>query len=527
MCIRDSINAEYGGDFANTAMGSLDRSKAAGKTGYKLGGAKLGIRVTESYYDPNESEPRASEDGYAIIGQGRDDRTLLEKAREWWQHKTFWQRILVGAIGTCILLMVISLIAYGVDKGTGIDDDDSTYYSFKSTVPAGCLGAPFILVDFHGGQSKHTLKHHRYNEILKYTRDGCFLGQANQALNTRLRGMRIWGDRLYVTKVGQKGETSNVVRFGGCGKSTAMKQRAVLDEQVISPVATLCNQHMFDLDSFDQGKTLFVSDQQSGTVSRFNGTTGEAISAAGAVVSSCPGLIANWTNVTSGAQGLGLRGLCTHGKDELLMPYKFNQGVVSVTLGGAGAVNVQKRVAGTQKPSQSGVLEGTPGISTKEYPLQLDLYDVQNDSTTPTKYGGIRGWFDAPDVTGKVVSAKPSSCSVVGNKLYLNVRQDKASRSFNGAIEYDVATKKARVFKHSDVGLTQGLLVHGDDLYILGRATKQAGHEGSTDLLSGNIFRFNLTEPDPKKSYLGALVSSVSPSVVFPDQPVAMVLSEC
>lgn len=484
---------------------------AAGQTGFKVG-SKLGIRTTDSYYDPVETQDR-SEDDYAVSGVDRDDRTVLQKAQDWWAREPFWQRILFGGVGTVLLLTVVSLLAYGIDKGTGIDDPpDSVYSTFQSTVPAGCLGPPFILIDFHGGQSKNSLQHHRYNEVLKYTRDGCFLGQANQALNSRLRGMRVWGDRLYAVVEGGLGLSSNVVRFGGCGKSTAMRQRALLDEQVISSTKTACNQHIFDLDSFDQGKTLYLSDQGSGTVTRFNVSTGQAIPT-GAPATSCPGLVANWTDEATGAPGLGVRGLCTSGA-RLFMPYKFSQGLVSVTLGGAGATELEKQVADRQPAHQPGVVD-YPNRNIAHYPYRLDLYDAQDD---PVKYGGERGWF-LPGLT----TAKPVSCRVIGDLLFFPVRRDEDPNSFSGAVEYNLVRNTTRVFTHSAIGVSQALLVHQGVLYLLARAESQSGHQGGLDLLTGDIFRFNLSAPDPKQAFLGAL----SPKVAFPDQPITMVFSDC
>ena len=213
-----------------------------------------------------------------------------------------------------------------------------------SKVPEGCLGPPFILLTFHGGMHDNmveNLEHGRYNGVLKYTRDGCWLGPAIADPNTRLRQIFVseYPPALLAIAEGNKGQPGNVMQFGNCWDTQhafRMVPRPLVHRALLRSNAS-CMQHLFGLESPDGGKTVYISSQGSGSIIRFNALSGQPIGAA--QDAECPGvfmksslyLTENNKSVHAATENVssGIRGFC-FGTDDLFVPYKYAEGLIRV-----------------------------------------------------------------------------------------------------------------------------------------------------------------------------------------------------
>lgn len=157
------------------------------------------------------------------------------------------------------------------------------YYALKMLKPdAFCDGAPYIYATFH----------HEASNILKYSRNGCLLdvevlvGGPNHALSSHLVELRsivfgsFAGKRvLYVADAYSEDSYLNV--YGGCDASG---KRSYIG----TPVSTLTNpgiNHLYGI-AFDPEGNLFVSNQHTDNVLRFERETFEPMALPSAMVQS-------------------------------------------------------------------------------------------------------------------------------------------------------------------------------------------------------------------------------------------------
>jgi len=515
----------------------------------------------------------------------------FNRLSSWWDQLQFWSQITIGgSIGfvTAVLLTIIIMV---------LDDQASYADRFVRTlpsVPEGCLGPPFVLISFHGGQGKHALNlmTGRYNNILKYTRDGCLLGQAAEGVNPngqpirRLRGLRVFGDKLMAVDMGTSAadNVGNLVEFGSCGTADKMVKRPVLRWHVLQSDGsdTECRKHMFDVDSPDQGATLYISDQNSGAVLRYNGSTGKALGSVwptGTADDTCAGLVADWRSPDA-SPGLGLRGICMDGADRLLMPYDTIQdGTNNSDVSGVFAIDplpsqtasntssadtywisavkgadYREGISVEQTPDSSSssrlevftepffkVYAGNIVVNLSSFPAWPNASQCATAADNKPDYRkSIEFLCGESDKFGFAVH-KPSSCQMSGHKLYFNSRQSDSMSAAtglftaNGVVELDLQTNKTRVFIDPSVGFTQGFLINQGVLYVLTRRANGGGKvETRRRALSwkskaqdapkrGDLVRFNITTGQ----FLGGVVSGTELSGQFPDQPVQMSWSMC
>jgi len=450
--------------------------------------------------------------------------------REVWEDLPFWKQLGIGTVAT-IALLAATVVGLVLGKVT-----ERTEYEPLSELPAGCLGPPYILVTFHGGRNPRW--HHRYDQILKYTRDGCLLGRANQdRLSGRLRGMRVFGDNLYVVRDSTVlGAPSNVIKFGGCAAITTqqLKTRATVNENFLKFDADSyapCLQHPFDIDSPDDGRRFFVTDQLSGYVTEYNSEglprrTSEATNQTPSTSQQgggCSNVVANIT--TSHSRKIkadsqfstshrtvseGIRGLCFDGV-RMFLPYKFGEGVLSATLKGTRDWKVEGSLLPKHRPSE---LDDTTSKSIPQNGFWLDTVH----SEKPTIIGAAQanltegiGWMSP----SHAIFHSPTVCSTRNGKLYTTNRKG-PKHGVEGVVEYNLQSGKTRLFTSPELvssGFVTSLAIYEDALFVAHRASLNAG------VKDGQIALFNITT--------GTFVRNVVGAGSFPDLPEQIILSPC
>jgi len=480
------------------------------------------------------------------------------RLRAWWYEQSFWHQVLLGGSITLLVAILLTIFVVVFDNPSSYGD---RYTRTLAQVPPGCLGPPFLLVSFHGGQSHYelNLKTGRFNSILKYTRDGCLLGQATESISEnrqrvrRLRGLRVLGDSLYVVDMGSSAvdNVGTVAEFGSCGSASDMVRRPIVHRDLMANFGSEnCRRHLFGVDSPDGGATLYVSDQVASTVSAFYRSSGRPIQTANSSFDNqeaqCNGVVADWS--AGGKPGYGMRGFGFNG-DDLLLPYDSYKDIGTpaelhgIFVNGIGGDlklcnNTEKSYLLNKNTSESS-LSGLTAVATPTGPtaepnrnqLRLDVHDA---SGPLDMYAGATS---SKHVNGFGSVHKPSVAHMHGTKLYFNTRLSGNKKgSGNGAVELDLVTKQLRPMIHHSIGYSQDVQVHEDVVYVLTRRETKPTPEGTVDTRRravswrtnsgpprGDIVRFDLNTGD----MLGGIISDLSVSAQFPDQPVQMELSMC
>jgi hypothetical protein len=362
----------------------------------------------------------------------------------------------------------------------------------------------------------------------------------------------------------------DLVEFGSCGTAAKMQRRGVVRRNVLQRGGTddKCRRHMFGLASPDEGKTLYVTDQVSGVVLGYNGSTGKALDTLSPTETAddmCAGLIADWS--AAGEPGLGLRGICLNSAAQLMMPYDSIQDASNSTdINGIFGIDPRNHSSG--ELYWISALQGVgyqAGLSVDQTPDNTSSrLDVYTDSSLQVHAGNIainKSAFAQPNSTecsqahGNNPTTfvcgqdkytefgvhKPSVCQVTNNKLYFNTRQSSTQQratglfQANAVVELDLETNETRVFTDPSLGFTEDLLINEDVLYVLARRSLGGGKvEARRRALSwrtkaaeaprrGDLVRFNLTTGE----FLGGVVDGSDLSGQFPDQPVQMTWSMC
>jgi len=425
--------------------------------------------------------------------------------------------------------------------------------------PTGCLGAPYLLVTFHGGRKEHPQEHGRYGSILKYTRDGCLMGVAveregkKSLSGARLRGMRIFAnDTLFVVNEGVSGKADktvgNVMSFGSCranrnqSKPREMISHKLLDEKH----AASCSHHLFGIASPDNGDSLFVSSQEDGSIMRYS-RQGEAL---GSYEQQCQGL---FTKVeftekltrqnrrkrrrrkTEEKKEQSMRGICFQ-NNIMFVPDTKSASIAMIHVPAAadGAVtDAHSEHSVVLRDSKS---KGKVGLTTYGSGQYIKILGGKP---------GVLEWASHASGSGEILTHNPSVCRAVDRKLYFNVRKHKKTgNGITGVIEYDLNIDKVtRLFTHPDLHFPKALVVSEDSLFVVDgddgniRSVRDTGERRKKRrwrrrrkmekkmqaIERSNILHFNITTGE----IVGVLISKHSPSHMFPDLPEQIELSWC
>jgi len=518
------------------------------------------------------SAPYASPHSYQTVHKQYTDFELIPFGRKpsWyvpiadveprpWRESAAAKWLCFGLIAGTIAAIVITIIMLVKDTSGSSDAPHAdTVGPTLSKVPEGCLGPPFILLTFHGGMHDNmaeNLKHGRYNGVLKYTRDGCWLGPAIADPNTRLRQIFVseYPPALLAIAEGNKGQPGNVMQFGNCWDTQhgfRMVPRPLVHRSLLRSNAS-CMQHLFGLDSPDGGKTVYISSQGSGSIIRFNALSGQPIGAA--QDAECPGLFMksslylteNNKSVHAATENVssGIRGFC-FGNDDLFVPYKYAEGLIRVRHLADSISSTKKQQAKfvtnqiiRQPLTTATLIVDNKNTSAAQIPEICDLkscfldVDVYGSETLPAMIGGSPGWFEGLDES--LHTTHPTTCTVVQNKLYFSTRptSNTAIDTKDGVIQYDLDTKHARLFTSPELDTVKirSFLVFEDTLFIMtvsgdaDPARRTEAENRVNYMNSGQIWRFNMTSG----RCLGPLLSKDSPSRLPPDQPEQMAWSAC
>lgn len=474
----------------------------------------------------------------ATEGQYTPSAFSFVSLKERWDDAPFWHKAAIVSAATFIGITVVLIIVIATGHDSHQDHTTVTIGPALSGVPAGCLGAPFILVSFHGGQSKNPLKHGRYNGILKYSRNGCLLGPATDDPGTRLRGLYTSHDdqRLYAVAEGSDTEHGNVMMFGSCldpATKTKMIQRPLLNSALLNSGHS-CLNHLYGIDSPDRGKSLYLTSQSSGDVIRVDGTSGGPL---GNTSDKCPGLFMNLTSYTVKSDGKieidnshrsasGVRGLC-FGSGKMFLPFKYADGIFSTGLESCesttGCMVNEKNIehADMVLNLQKGQPPVTNNASSVSGLTRFVSVDVYGSSHQPQRIGGMRGLIKGLDP--KLKTMHSTACVVNDNRVYFIVRETKKQNtndvySANGVVEYDLYWQTARFFTSDELLRPQDVLILGDSMFVLAAAATPGNN-------TGQIMEFNL-ETGKVKGPAAGIVNFASTDR-FPDQPEQMVWSPC
>ena len=422
--------------------------------------------------------------------------------------------------------------------------------------PPGCLGAPYLLLTFHGGMKKHPQEHGRYGSILKYTRDGCLMGVAveregtKSLSGTRLRGMRVFAnDTLFVVNEGVSGKADktigNVMTFGSCrGDQNRSKPREMISHKLLDDKhAASCSHHLFGIASPDDGASLFMTSQEDGTIVRYS-RQGQAL---GSSKQQCPGLFAKLEfteehkgqdprrrrrkkEEKKGSCGQSVRGVCFDSRNIMYVPDKKSASIAVIQLPTAAATDA--------RGEHSVILRDTKSKGKVELTTYGSGQYLRNLGGKP----GVLEWASHASGTGEIFTHSPSICRAVDRKLYFNVRKHKKTgKGITGIVEYDLNTDKVtRLFSHPDLHFPKSFVVTEDSLFVVdgdddnipsvGDASqrRQGRRRGKMEdkfkaIERSNILHFNITTGEMVR----VLISKHSPSHMLPDLPEQIELSWC